>query len=120
YHIKRYLEEYEKSMKLEITDDVRNNLVMWFYFFVKRIKHRAYANVDAIDKKVIRTTEEFNGAEKLCGNLARYYDITFPNSEVVYFSKYLLTATVNYNVNMQLDSYDMKIRNAIDVSMMHE
>lgn len=120
YHIKRYLEEYEKSMKLEITDDVRNNLVMWFYFFVKRIKHRAYANVDAIDKKVIRTTEEFNGAEKLCGNLARYYDITFPNSEVVYFSKYLLSAKVNYNFNLQLESREMKNLNTVVGDMVDE
>src|SRR5699024_988222 len=38
-HVKRYVEAYEKTMKLEITDDVRDDVIIWFYFFVKRMKH---------------------------------------------------------------------------------
>src|SRR5699024_2620121 len=41
--IKRYLEAYETFVEIEITDDVRNNLIIWFYFFVQRIKQKAYA-----------------------------------------------------------------------------
>src|SRR5699024_5157639 len=61
--IKRYLEAYETFVEIEITDDVRNNLIIWFYFFVQRIKQKAYAKLDAAEKEVIHTTEEFIGAK---------------------------------------------------------
>jgi len=120
HHIKHHLENYEKSMKLEITDDVRNNLIIWFYFFLIRIKHQAYATVDVIDKKVIRMTEEFNGAEKMCANLAHYYNITIPVDEVVYLTKYLLSAKVNYNFNLKLESQEMKNLQAVVGEMVDE
>ena len=106
--IKRYLEAYETFVEIEITDDVRNNLIIWFYFFVQRIKQKAYAKLDAAEKEVIHTTEEFIGAKNLCENLSTYFKVDIPMSEIIYFAKYLLSAKVNYDLNIQSENEELK------------
>ena len=106
--IKKCLDEYEKFVEIEITDEVRNNLIIWFYFFVQRIKQGNYAKVDPAEKEVIQTTEEFTGAKRLCEELSNYFKLEIPISEVIYFTRYLLSAKVNYNLNVQFESQEMK------------
>lgn len=102
------LHEYEKRTKIEFTDDILSNLVVWFYFFMKRIILGEVVEIDPIEKEVIKATDEYVGANILCSNLAKAYDTTVPNNEVYYFAKYLLSSKVNYNLSPQLESQEMK------------
>ncbi|MFD1446788.1 BglG family transcription antiterminator [Oceanobacillus profundus] len=102
------LNEYEKQFKIEITDDVLNNLVIWFHFFLRRIMQGKIVNVDPIEKEVIKSTSEFDGAKALCINLSKQLDIIVPDNEVYYFAKYLLSAKVNYDQSLQVETQEIK------------
>ncbi|MDY0409278.1 BglG family transcription antiterminator [Paracerasibacillus soli] len=104
----RLLHDYEEDFKIEFTDDVLYNIVVWLHFFIKRIKKQAFVEVDAIEKEVIKTTEEYVGVKTLCHHVSETLDITIPNDEIYYFAKYLLSAKVNYNFSPQLQSEEMK------------
>src|SRR5699024_247155 len=106
--INHYLGKYETLVEIEITDDVRNNLIICFYFFIQRITQRKYAKLDAVEKEVIHTTEEFLGAKKFCENLSIYFNIDIPMREIIYFTKYLLSAKVNYDLNIQPENDELK------------
>ncbi|HLR69208.1 BglG family transcription antiterminator [Virgibacillus sp. MSJ-26] len=118
--IKKILDEYEQLVEIEITDEVRNSLIIWFYFFIQRIKQENYAKVDPAETEVISTTEEFIGAQKLCGKLSRYFNVVIPTSEVVYFTRYLLSAKVNYNLNIQIESQEMKELTSVVEKMVYD
>lgn len=106
--IKHYLHQYEQHVEVEITDDVLDDLILWFYFFIQRIKQGNYAEVDPAEKDVIHTTEEYAGAKTLCEHLSDYFQLYIPSSETDYFTRYLLSAKVNYNLNLQLENQEMK------------
>lgn len=106
--LRQLLNDYERQYKIEFTDDVLNNLVVWFYFFIKRIMQGKIVEVDPIEKEVIKTTDEYKGAITLCNQAFRTFDIAPPNDEVFYVAKYLLSAKVNYNLGSQLESQEMK------------
>lgn len=118
--IKAYVNAYENEVEVEITDDVRNELILWFYFFVQRIKLGEIAAVEPAEKEVIHATEEFIGAKDLCASIATYFDVDVPNSEITYFTKYLLSAKVNYDLNLQLESQDMKELTAVVEKMVYD
>src|SRR5699024_2520080 len=67
-----------------------------------------YAKLDAAEKEVIHTTEEFIGAKNLCENLSTYFKVDIPMSEIIYFAKYLLSAKVNYDLNIQSENEELK------------
>ncbi|WP_158234634.1 BglG family transcription antiterminator [Lentibacillus sediminis] len=99
---------YEAEVEIEITEDVRIKLVLWFYLFIQRIKQEKFVDVDPAEKEVIRTTEEFEAAVMFSSRLARYLTVSMPSGEIFYFAKYLLSAKVNYNLNLQLENKEMK------------
>ncbi|MBM7600012.1 mannitol operon transcriptional antiterminator [Virgibacillus halotolerans] len=107
--INLYLHEYEKQVGIAFTDDVLNDLVIWFHFFLKRISYGNTVYVDPVKKEVIKATEEYEGAKTLCHQLAEAYGITaIPEDEIYYFAKYLLGSKVNYNLHPQLESQEMQ------------
>lgn len=119
-YIKKILDEYEQIVEIEITDEVRNRIIIWFYFFIQRIKQKKYAVVDPAEKDVIHTTEEFIGAKKLCERLSNYFRVVIPTNEVVYFTRYLLSAKVNYNFNIRFDSEEMKELTSVVEEMVYD
>lgn len=113
--IKKYLYQYEQQVGLEITDEVLDDLIIWFYFFIQRVKQGNFAEVDSVEKDVIHTTEEFSGTITLCNRLSHYFQIYIPPGEVDYFTRYLLSAKVNYNLNLQLENLEMqKLTNVVE------
>lgn len=106
--LKRLLNEYEKQFMVELTDEVLTNIVVWFHFFSKRIVKEKSVEVDAVEKEVIQTTDEYSGVCALCNDLSEALKMEIPLNERFYFSKYLLSAKVNYNFSPQLKSGEMK------------
>lgn len=102
------LQAYEQQYRIEFTDDVLNNLVVWFHFFIKRIKMNNYVAVDPIEQKVIMATDEYTGAKTLCDGVAETLAISMPSGEIVYFAKYLLSSKVNYSFRPQIESEEMQ------------
>ncbi|TFJ91256.1 BglG family transcription antiterminator [Lentibacillus salicampi] len=120
YEIKNDLNHYERQVEVEITDDVRNDLVVWFYFFVQRIEQGHYAEVDPAEREVIHSTKEFAGAKKMCDRLSAYFQLEIPAEEIDYFTRYLLSAKVNYNLNLQLENQEMKQLTAVVEKMVYD
>ncbi|WP_330949225.1 BglG family transcription antiterminator [Virgibacillus sp. MG-45] len=118
--LQHLLHDYEKQSRIEITDDVLNSLVIWFYLFLYRIKKENYVKTDPIEKEVILTTEEFSGAKKICNALANQLRLDIPSDEVLYFSKYLLSAKVNYSLDLQLENQEMKLLRQVVEKMVSE
>ncbi|KMY49735.1 BglG family transcription antiterminator [Peribacillus loiseleuriae] len=108
--VKHLLIEYERKSHIEFTDEILNNLVIWFYLFFKRIKQVQYVKIDSVEKEVIKSTEAFEGANIFCSHLSREININIPDVEVYYIAKYLLSAKVNYDLNPQYEeNKEMKL-----------
>lgn len=105
----KYLIEYEQQFKIEIIDDVLNNLVIWFHFFMKRMEKGAVIENDPIEKQIIAATEEYVGAKLLCEQLfKRLSNPQALHEEVYYITKYLLSAKVKYNLGPDLANKEMQ------------
>lgn len=102
------LNDYERHYKIEFTDEVLNNLVIWFYFFIKRMRQGEMVEVDPIEKEVIKATNEYEGAIALCNDISKIFHTTPKNDEVFYIAKYLLSSKVNYNLSPHIESQEMK------------
>ncbi|ALX47794.1 BglG family transcription antiterminator [Lentibacillus amyloliquefaciens] len=118
--IKNYLNKYEQQVEVEITDDVRNDLIIWLYFFIQRIRMGKYVEVDPAEKEVIHTTDEFQGAKRLCDRLSEFFHLSIPLDEIYYFTRYLLSAKVNYNFNLQLENQEMRNLTSVVEKMVHD
>jgi mannitol operon transcriptional antiterminator len=106
--LKNLLIEYERKFHIEFTDEILNNLIVWFYLFSRRIRQEQYVGIDPIEKGVINSTEAFKGAKTLCSYLSREMNINIPDVEVYYMAKYLLSAKVNYDLNPTDENHEMK------------
>ncbi|SFA99985.1 transcriptional antiterminator, BglG family [Lentibacillus halodurans] len=120
YQVKAFLNDYERQVEIEITDDVRNDLILWFYLFIQRVKQGKYVEVDPAEKEVIHTTDEFQGAKELCRRLSNYFHSTISLDEIYYFTKYLLSAKVNYSLNLQLENQEMKKLTSVVEKMVYD
>ncbi|MDN3017945.1 BglG family transcription antiterminator [Paenibacillus sp. BSR1-1] len=106
--LKNLLIEYERKFQIEFTDEILNQLVVWFYLFSRRIRQEQYVGIDPVEKEVINSTEAFKGAKTLCSNLTREMNMTIPEVEVYYMAKYLLSAKVNYDLNPIYENDEMR------------
>ncbi|MFD1039791.1 BglG family transcription antiterminator [Virgibacillus byunsanensis] len=107
--LRQLFNQYEKQIEIEFTDEVLNNLVVWFYVFIQRIKQGENVEIDPVEREVIDSTDEHQGAQTLCDRLAESMNIVIPLDEKFYFSKYLLSAKVNYNFSPQFESQEMML-----------
>lgn len=103
-----FINEYESEHEIEYTDDVLNNLVVWFYLIVLRVKQGNIIEVDPVEKDVIYSTSEFSGARKMSHRISQELNIEIPVDEMHYFAKYLLSSKVNYNFSPNLENQEMK------------
>lgn len=107
--------EYEAQEKLEFTDNVRNNLIIWFYLFINRIRQRQFVTIEFEEKEVILETNEYQGAQNLSFRFEERLDIEIPADEICYFAKYLLSSKVNHNLSLQLQNKEMKqLQNVVE------
>ncbi|WP_099159533.1 BglG family transcription antiterminator [Virgibacillus ndiopensis] len=106
--LRRFINDYEKEIGIEFVDEVLNDLVVWFFLFIQRIKQGNFVDVDPIEKEVIHATDEFQGAETLCKQISDQFHRNFTKDEMYFFAKYLLSSKVNYNLSQQLESQEMK------------
>src|SRR5690606_5030344 len=107
--LQKLLYKYEKQIKVEMTDEVLHQFIVLFYFFYQRIVKDNTVQVDEIEKKIIKTTEEYDGANIICEHLSKVSHMRFSDDEVCYFAKYLLSAKVNYNQSLQKETQEMKV-----------
>lgn len=106
--IQHYIEKYEHYMKIEITDEVRNSLIILFYFLVERLKRGSFVEVDIAEKDVIHNTEEYVGAFQLVEEIEERLGFAIPENEIVYFTKFLLSAKVNYDLNLKYETKELQ------------
>ncbi len=106
--LRQLLQKHEQRFRVEFTDEVFNNIVVWFHFFLKRIEQGKFVEVDLVEKEVIKTTDEYAGVKSLCNYLSDSLNTVMPSDEIYYFAKYLLSAKVNYNFRPQMESEEMK------------
>ena len=118
--LKNLLIEYERKFQIEFTDEILNNLVVWFYLFSRRIRKKHLIGMDPIEKEVIDSTETLKGAKTLCFNLTKEMDITIPEVEVYYIAKYLLSAKVNYDLNPIYENQEMRLLCQVVESMISD
>lgn len=102
------IREYETEEKLEFTDNVLDTLVIWFYFFLNRMRQNQFVMIDPDEKEAIRATSEYQGARDLGNRLEDEVHIEIPVDEVCYFAKYLLSSKVNQNLSLQYQNKEMK------------
>lgn len=118
--LKNLFIEYERKFHIEFTDEILNNLVVWFYLFSRRIRKNQLIGMDPIEKEVIDSTEALKGAKALCINLTNEMDITIPKVEVYYIAKYLLSAKVNYDLNPIYENQEMRLLCKVVESMISD
>ncbi|PLR75956.1 PTS sugar transporter [Bacillus sp. V3-13] len=86
--------EVEKNLKLQFTDDFLHSLVFRLWFFGKRLEQGKKVWIDPVEKEILRQANEYDAAIKIGKKLAELFNARFPEDEILYITKHLLSSKV--------------------------
>jgi mannitol operon transcriptional antiterminator len=86
--------ECEKDLNLHFTDDFFHSLTFRLILFEKRLIQGKNVKIDAIEKEVLRKTKEYQAAIKISQKLSHIFKVSFPQDEIFYITKHLLSSKV--------------------------
>lgn len=94
--IKEIAIESEKELNIRYTDDFLHSLTLRLLLFGKRLTSGKEIVVDPIEKEVLRKTNEYRAAQGIAGKLSKLFEIAFPEDEVFYITKHLLSSRIQF------------------------
>lgn len=94
--IKEIAIESERKLNIRYTDDFLNSLTLRLLLFGKRLTSGKEIVVDPIEKEVLSKTVEYRAAQEIAVKLSKLFDTVFPEDEVFYITKHLLSSRVQF------------------------
>lgn len=92
--IQQIVSDSEKDLNLHFTDDFFHSLTFRLILFGKRLIQGKMIKIDLIEKEVLSETKEYQAAIKISQKLARIFKVDFPQDEIFYITKHLLSSKV--------------------------
>ncbi|CAG9621165.1 BglG family transcription antiterminator [Sutcliffiella rhizosphaerae] len=94
--IQQMVKEIERDLRIQFTDDFQQHLIFRLILFGKRLTQGKNIVIDEVEKEILRQTNEFHAAVKLSNRLSRLYQMQFPQDEIYYLTRHLLSARVQF------------------------
>ncbi|KKI90881.1 hypothetical protein WQ54_18310 [Bacillus sp. SA1-12] len=92
--VRNIVSESEIDLNLQYTDDFFYSLTFRLILFVKRLMQGKRIKIDKVEKEVLSETKEYQAAMKICQKLSTIFKLDFPQDEIFYITKHLLSSKV--------------------------
>lgn len=92
--VQKIVAESEEDLNVKFTDDFFYSLTLRLMFFGKRLMQGKKVTIDEVEKEVLSETKEYQAALKIAEKLARLFEVEFPQDEIFYITKHLLSSKV--------------------------
>ncbi|WP_251548895.1 BglG family transcription antiterminator [Neobacillus muris] len=102
--VQRIIGESEQELNLQFTDEVLYNLSVRLLLFCKRAAQGKKITIDPIDKEILQAAKPFQAAKKISDKLSVLFELEFPEEEILYMTKHLLSSRIQFSKDLQLKS----------------
>ncbi|MFB7817739.1 BglG family transcription antiterminator [Paenibacillus chitinolyticus] len=97
-HLKRVyrlIADSERTLGVELTDEMVFNLTTRFLLYTRRIQNKQLISIDEDERSVLAHMPEYEAAARIAEGLGYLFDTAIPDEEIAYFTMHLLGARVN-------------------------
>ncbi|WP_040203507.1 BglG family transcription antiterminator [Neobacillus jeddahensis] len=108
--VQQILGESEQELNLQYTDEFLFSLAVRLLLFCRRVSDGKKIAIDRFEKEVLQETKQYRAAQKIGEKLSRLFTIEFPEDEIFYITKHLLSSRVQFSeepplIHLQDDAY---------------
>ncbi|MGI2329207.1 BglG family transcription antiterminator [Planococcus sp. YIM B11945] len=117
--VEELIAETEQELNVQFTDEFLHSFSFRLLLFGRRLAQGKNVSVDDVEKTVLSETSEYEAAKKISKKLSSLLEVDFPEDEVFYITKHLLSSRVQFS-DTALEStpgQDAKILSGIVSSM---
>ncbi|MET3696256.1 BglG family transcriptional antiterminator [Bacillus oleivorans] len=104
--VQHIVAESEKDLNIQFTDDFFHSLTFRLMFFGKRLMQGKKVQINQVEKEVLSETKEYQAACKLAQKLSKVLNVEFPQDEIFYITKHLLSSRVQFSKDISEESGD--------------
>ncbi|MEH7299145.1 BglG family transcription antiterminator [Neobacillus drentensis] len=102
--IQQIVGDSEQELNIEFTDEFVYSLSVRLLLFCRRVSQGKKISIDPIEKDVLRETKQYKAAKKIGERLSALFEIDFPEDEILYITKHLLSSRVQFSEDLQPNS----------------
>ena len=103
--VQKIISDSEQELSVQFTDEFLYSLAIRLLLFGKRVSQGKKITIDPVEKDVLAETKEYVAAEKIAEKLSALFEIEFPEDEIFYITKHLLSSRVQFSGDLQLDAH---------------
>ncbi|WP_042354121.1 BglG family transcription antiterminator [Bacillus rubiinfantis] len=116
--VERIISESEQELNVQFTDEFLYSLAIRLLLFCRRVSQGKKISIDPIEKEVLEETKEFQAAGKIAEKLSALFEVDFPEDEILYITKHLLSSRVQFSDNLQVNGHsDSQILSTVVTQM---
>ncbi|TWT13320.1 BglG family transcription antiterminator [Planomicrobium sp. CPCC 101079] len=101
--VERIVSESEQELNVQFTDEFLHSFSFRLLLFGRRLAQGQKVEVDEIEKKVLSDLKEYKAAQKISEELTLILEVEFPEDEIFYITKHLLSSRVQFS-ELRLES----------------
>ena len=102
--IQQIVGDSEQELNIEFTDEFVYSLSVRLLLFCRRVSQGKKISIDPIEKDVLQETKQYKAAKKIGERLSALFEIDFPEDEILYITKHLLSSRVQFSEDLQPNS----------------
>lgn len=99
--VQHILSESEQALNLQYTDEFMYSLAVRILLFCRRVAEGKKISIDPIEKDILQGTMQYKAAQKIGEKLSVLFEIPFPEDEIFYITKHLLSSRVQFSEDIQ-------------------
>jgi mannitol operon transcriptional antiterminator len=100
--VQHIIGESEQELTIQFADEFLYSLAVRFLLFCRRVSQGKKISIDPYEKDVLQETQQYEAARKIAEKLSVLFDIEFPEDEIFYITKHLLSSRVQFSEDVQL------------------
>ncbi|HWO76193.1 MAG TPA: BglG family transcription antiterminator [Bacillus sp. (in: firmicutes)] len=95
--VQQIVAESEKDLHIQFTDEFFYSLTLRLMFFARRLTQGKKVKINEVEKEVLSETKEYQAANRLSKKLSIVLNVDFPEDEIFYITKHLLSSRVQFS-----------------------
>ncbi|MFC7395055.1 BglG family transcription antiterminator [Scopulibacillus cellulosilyticus] len=103
--IQQIIGEIEQKLNIQFTDEILYSLSFRLLLFCRRVSQGKKIKIDPIEKDVLRKIKQYEAAQKIGERLAALFEIDFPEDEIFYITRHLLSSRIQFSEGIESTRY---------------
>jgi mannitol operon transcriptional antiterminator len=102
--VQHIIGESEQEINVQFADEFLYSLAVRLLLFCRRVSQGKKISIDPVEKEVLQETKQYEAAKKMGEKLSTLFEIEFPEDEIFYLTKHLLSSRVQFSEDLQLNT----------------